>query len=197
MSIQYLKMDHFKAHLNKFITVTDEEYASILSFFEAVEVRKKQNLMLEGEVCRNIYFVVKGCLRKFFINEKGVEHTTQFAIENWWITDTFAYERQMQTDFNIQAVEHSTILVIDFKTQESLFEKHPIMERYFRIVYQRAYAASERKIRYLYEYSREELYVHFSTLYPWFIQRIPQYLVASFLGFTPEYLSEIKAKLRS
>ncbi len=190
-------MDPFKAHLNKFITVTDEEYTSIVSFFEVMDVKKKQNLMLEGEICRNMYFVVKGCLRKFFINEKGVEHTTQFAIENWWITDTFAYERQLQTDFSIQAVEHSSILVIDCKTQELLFEKHPVMERYFRIIYQRAYAASERKIRYLYEYSREELYVHFSTLYPWFIQRIPQYLVASFLGFTPEYLSEIKAKLRS
>lgn len=190
-------MSPFKKHLHKFITITDEEYISILSFFEVLKVKKKQNLMLEGEVCRTMYFVLNGCLRKFFINEKGVEHTTQFAIETWWITDTFAYERQMQTDFNIQAVEHSTILVIDFKNQELLFEKHPVMERYFRIIYQRAYAASERKLRYLAEYSREELYVHFSTLYPWFIQRIPQYLVASFLGFTPEYLSEIKAKLRS
>ncbi|MEF9477576.1 Crp/Fnr family transcriptional regulator [Chryseobacterium sp. 1B4] len=190
-------MNPFKAHLNKFITVTDEEYPSIVSFFRVMEVRKKQNLMLEGEICRNMFFVIKGCLRKFFINEKGVENTTQFAIENWWITDTFAYERQLQTDFNIQAVEHSTILVIDFKSLELLFAKHPVMERYFRIIYQRAYAASERKLRYLSEFSREELYIHFSTMYPWFIQRIPQYLVASFLGFTPEYLSEIKAKLRS
>jgi len=190
-------MDPFKAHLNKFVTVTDEEYTSIVSFFKVMEVKKKQNLMLEGEICRNMYFVVKGCLRKFFINEKGVENTTQFAIENWWITDTFAYERQQQTDFNIQSVEHSTVLVIDFKNQELLFAKHPVMERYFRIIYQRAYAASERKLRYLSEFSREELYIHFSTMYPWFIQRIPQYLVASFLGFTPEYLSEIKAKLRS
>ncbi|PKF73807.1 Crp/Fnr family transcriptional regulator [Chryseobacterium sp. PMSZPI] len=190
-------MDSFKAHLNKFITVNEEEYISILSFFDTLKVKKKQNLMQDGEICRHMYFVVEGCLRKFFINEKGVEHTTQFAIENWWITDTFAYERQLQTDFNIQAVEPSVILTIDSKSQELLFEKHPVMEKYFRIIYQRAYAASERKIRYLYEYSREELYVHFSTLYPWFIQRIPQYLVASFLGFTPEYLSEIKAKLRS
>lgn len=190
-------MDPFKAHLHKFITITDEEYTSIIPFFEVMEVKKKQNLVLEGEICRTMYFVVKGCLRKFFINEKGVENTTQFAIENWWITDTFAYERQLQTDFNIQAVEHSTILVIDFKNQELLFAKHPVMERYFRIIYQRAYAASERKLRYLSEFSREELYIHFSTMYPWFIQRIPQYLVASFLGFTPEYLSEIKAKLRS
>ncbi|MGN7866900.1 Crp/Fnr family transcriptional regulator [Chryseobacterium sp. 22458] len=190
-------MNPFKAHLHKFITITDEEYASIVSFFEVLDVKKKQNLVLEGEICRTMYFVVKGCLRKFFINEKGVEQTTEFAIENWWITDTFAYERQISTDFSIQAVEHSSILVIDLERQEELLKKHPVMERYFRMVYQRAYAASERRIRYLYEMSREELYMHFSTLYPWFIQRIPQYLIASFLNLTPEYLSEIRAKLRS
>ncbi|WP_312511680.1 Crp/Fnr family transcriptional regulator [Chryseobacterium culicis] len=190
-------MDSFKLHLNKFITVTDEEYTSIVSFFQVLDVKKKQNLVLEGEICRTMYFVVKGCLRKFFINEKGVEQTTEFAIENWWITDTFAYERQLQTNFSIQAVENSCILMIDQERQEELLQKHPVMERYFRMIYQRAYAAAERRIRYLYEMSREELYTHFSTLYPWFIQRIPQYLIASFLNLTPEYLSEIRAKLRS
>lgn len=190
-------MDTFKAHLDKFISINDEEYASVLSFFQVMEVKKKQDLMLAGEVCKSMYFVSKGCLRKFFVNEKGVEQTTEFAIENWWITDTFAYERQTPSDFCIQAVERSTILVINLHSQELLLQKHPIMERYFRMIYQRAYAASERRIRYLYEMSREELYVHFSTQYPWFIQRIPQYLIASFLGFTPEYLSEIRAKLRS
>ncbi|WP_027388522.1 Crp/Fnr family transcriptional regulator [Chryseobacterium gregarium] len=190
-------MDIFKAHLDKFITISDEEFASVLSFFELLEIKKKQNLILSGELCRSMYFVQKGCLRKFFINEKGVEQTTEFAIENWWMTDTFAYERQMKSSFTIQAVEHSAVLVIDLQSQEELLKKHPVMERYFRMVYQRAYAAAERRIRYLYEMSREELYLHFSTQYPWFIQRIPQYLIASFLGFTPEYLSEIRAKLRS
>lgn len=190
-------METFKQHLDKFITIDDEEFASIFSFFQELEVKKKQDLMLNGEVCRCMYFVAKGCLRKFFVNERGIEQTTEFAIENWWITDTFAYERQIKSDFCIQAVERSTVLMIDLQTQEELLKKHPIMERYFRMVYQRAYAASERRIRYLYEMSREELYVHFSTQYPWFIQRIPQYLIASFLGFTPEYLSEIRAKLRS
>jgi len=190
-------MDTFKEHLDKFINISEEEYTSVLSFFQILDVKKKHNLMLDGEICKSIYFVVKGCLRKFFINEKGVEHTTEFAIENWWITDTYAYERQIQSDFCIQAVERSTILTIDLQTQEELLKKHPVMERYFRMIYQRAYAASERRIRYLYEMSREELYVHFSTQYPEFIQRIPQYLIASYLGFTPEYLSEIRAKLRS
>lgn len=190
-------MEIFKQHLDKFIGIDDEEFSSVISYFQVLEVKKKQDLMSEGEICRSMFFVVKGCLRKFFINEKGIEQTTEFAIENWWITDTFAYERQIKSNFSIQAVEKSVILKIDFQSQEALLTKHQVMERYFRMIYQRAYAAAERRIRYLYEFSREELYVHFSTQYPWFIQRIPQYLIASFLGFTPEYLSEIRAKLRS
>jgi len=190
-------MDTFKAHLDKFITVDEEEFLSIQSFFEPVSLKKKENVMIGGEVCRNMYFVLNGCMRKFFINNKEIEQTTEFAIENWWITDTFAFERQLVSEFNIQAVEKSEVLKLSFSSQSLLLQKHPVMERYFRIVYQRAYAASERRIRYLYEYSREELYQHFSTQYPWFIRRIPQYLIASFLGFTPEYLSEIRAKLRS
>jgi len=190
-------MNTFKAHLDKFITVSEEEYTSIFSFFEVVDVKKKENLMIEGDVCKCKYFVLEGCLRKFFVNEKGVEQTTEFAIENWWIADTFAYEKQVKSRFNIQSVENSRILAIDFQSHELLLQKHPIMERYFRMVYQTAYAAAEKRIRYIYEMTKEEYYVHFSTLYPWFIQRIPQYLLASFLGFTPEYLSEIRAKLRS
>ena len=197
MGTQLEKMETFKAHLDKFITINDEEFSSVLSFFKVSEVKKKQDLILSGEICRSIYFVQKGCLRKFFINEKGVEQTTEFAIESWWMTDTFAYERQEKSSFTIQAVEPSVVLMIDLQAQEELLKKHPVMERYFRMVYQRAYAAAERRIRYLYEMSREELYIHFSTQYPWFIQRIPQYLIASFLDFTPEYLSEIRAKLRS
>lgn len=198
MVIQFSKiMESFKAHLDKFISINDEEFASVMSFFEVLTVKKKQNLMLEDEVCQFKYFVIQGCLRKFFINEKGIEQTTEFAIENWWISDTFAFEKQIKSTFNIQAVENSQILAIDYDAQEKLLEKHPLMEKYFRMVYQTAYAAAEKRIRYLYEMTKEEYYIHFSTLYPWFIQRIPQYLIASFLGFTPEYLSEIRAKLRS
>ncbi|WP_294219521.1 Crp/Fnr family transcriptional regulator [uncultured Chryseobacterium sp.] len=190
-------METLQQHLQQFISVTEEDYSSTFSFFRVLEAGKKRDIMKQGEICRSIYFVEKGCIRKFFVNSKGVEQTTEFAIEHWWMGDTFAYERQQKTDFCIQAVESSVILVLDYEQQKLLIEQHPAMEHYFRMVYQRACAAAEIRIRYLYEYSREELYIHFSTLYPWFIQRVPQYLIASYLGFTPEYLSEIRAKLRS
>lgn len=187
----------FKQHLEKFITVSDEEFEEILSYFKTIRVSKKETLMQEGEVCRCHYFVLTGCLRKFFINEKGVEITTEFALETWWLTDNKSFENQSESPFNIQAVEKSEVLVIDFYSQEKLLADFPIMERYFRFIYQRAFAAYQMRLKFLYDFSKEDRYYHFSEAYPYFIQRMPQYLIASFLGFTPEYLSEIRKKIRS
>lgn len=187
----------FKNHLEKFIEIDEKELSDILAFFQIKKVKKKENLLEEGQICKSHYFVLNGCLRKFFINGKGMEQTTEFAIENWWITDNFAYERGLSTEFYIQAVENSEILVIDREGQEKLLIEFPKMERYFRFIYQRAYAATQIRIKYLYDFSKEEFYDHLCKAHPEFVQRIPQYLIASFLGFTPEYLSEIRNKKRS
>jgi CRP-like cAMP-binding protein len=133
----------------------------------------------------------------FFIKESGVEQTTQFAIENWWMTDLLAFEKQAPSTFYIQAVEKSEILAIDHQSYEKLLLQFPQMERYFRAIYQRAFASSQLRIKYIYDFSKEEMYKHFRDHFPEFIQRVPQYLLASFLGFTPEYLSEIRSKTRS
>lgn len=184
-------------HIRKFTTLTETESEAVISYFEVLAVAKKENLVTTGQVCRYHYFVENGCLRKFFMTDKGTEQTTEFAIENWWITDNIAYEKHLPTGFFIQAVEKSTVLAITYAKQEALLRDYPQMERYFRFVYQRAYAASQMRIKYLYDYSREELYFHFLDRHPDFVQRVPQYLLASFLGFTPEYLSEIRARKRS
>lgn len=186
-----------KKHLEKFIQINEEEFQEIAAFFKTITIRKKENLLIEGAICKSHYFVLEGCLRKFFINEKGIEQTTEFAIENWWITDNIAYERGSTSPFYIQAVENSKIVSIDREAQEKLLEEFPKMERYFRFIYQRAYAASQMRIKYLYEFSKEEFYEQLCQQQPEFVQRIPQYLIASFLGFSPEYLSEIRKKKRS
>lgn len=187
----------FKSHIEKFIKITEEEFSDILSFFEEKDVKKKGNLLVAGKVCRHHYFVLNGCLRMFFVNDKGVEQTTDFAIESWWMTDNMAYERHSAASFFIQAVERSKVLCIDYASQEKLVAVHPIMERYFRYVYQRAFAASQMRIKYLYDFTKEEMFLHLDEHYPQFVQRVPQQLIASFLGFTPEYLSEIRKKIRS
>ena len=183
-----------KEHLNKFITLNDNDFDEILKLFNIKIFDKKENLLEEGQICRYHYFVLNGLLRKFFINEKGMEQTTEFAVETWWITDNIAYEQKLPTSFYIQAVEKSEVLYISQENQEKLVEQFPIMERYFRFIYQRAYSASQMRIKYLYSLSKEEFYHQLVSKQPEFAQRVPQYLIASFLGFTPEYLSEIRKK---
>ncbi|WP_313533393.1 MULTISPECIES: Crp/Fnr family transcriptional regulator [Sphingobacterium] len=189
-----IMLEQFKKHIQKFICVSDEEFVEIAGYFQVETFKKKENLLTEGQFCKASYFVLDGILRKFFINEKGVEQTTEFAVENWWMTETFSYINQIPTEFYIQAVLPAKILVIRQKAYDELLEKHPVMEKYFRCIYQKAYAAAQMRVKLLYEHSREELYRQFLKNYPAFLQRVPQYLIASYLGFTPEYLSEIRKK---
>ncbi|MFB2118542.1 Crp/Fnr family transcriptional regulator [Parapedobacter sp. 2B3] len=183
--------------MEKFIKVDDKLFDEIISYFKIEVVKKKENLLEEGQLCRHHYFVLEGLLRKFYINEKGTEQTTEFAIETWWITDNIAYEHKLPTEFYIQAVEKSRILYISQDNQEKLMKAFPEMERYFRFVYQRAYAAAQMRIKYLFSLSKEEFYFELLRKHPEFVQRVPQYLIASFLGFTPEYLSEIRRRIVS
>jgi len=184
----------FKAHLDKFVSINNSEFLEIISFFEERTVLKKENILEEGQICKKHFFVLKGILRKFYINEKGSEQTTEFAIENWWMTDNMAYEHLLPTEFYIQAVEKTELLVITQKNQELLLSQFPQLERYFRFVYQRAYAATQMRIKYIFSLAKDEFYFQLLKKHPEFVQRVPQYLIASFLGFTPEYLSEIRKK---
>jgi len=184
----------FKKHIDKFAQISNDEFEEIQKFFDIKNVAKKENLLEEGQLCRHHYFVLDGLLRKFYVNEKGIEQTTEFAIETWWMTDNIAYEHKTPSEFYIQAVEKSKILYITQDNQEKLLKAFPVMERYFRFIYQRAYAAAQMRVKYLFSLSKEEFYLQSVKRYPEFAQRIPQYLLASFLGFTPEYLSEIRKK---
>jgi len=184
-------------HIERFLRLSNEDFEAIARFFKRVTVKKKQNLLVEGKICQSNYFVEKGLLRLFFVNNNGIEQTTQFAMENWWLSDYTSFSSRTPATFNIQAVENSTVLALDYTAQEELLQQYPVMERYFRLMHERAHAAAQFRIKMLYDMSREELYHHFNNSYPAFVQRVPQYLLASFLGFTPEYLSEIRAKRKS
>jgi CRP-like cAMP-binding protein len=147
-----------------------------------------------GQVCNACYFVVKGCLRMYTIPDNGTEQIVQFGIDNWWICDYTSFDSQKPSMFNIQAVEPSTLIYIDKKSQEELFAKVPKLERYFRLILQRAYSATLMRVHYIFTSTGEARYHHFNSLFPEFVQRIPQYMLASYLGFTPEFLSKIRAK---
>jgi CRP-like cAMP-binding protein len=184
-------------HINKFITIDESIYENIASFFEIDSVKKKTTLTESGTTNFSTYFVIDGLLQMYFIREDGVKQTIQFAIEDWWICDFLAFHKTSKTDFYIEAVEPSKIMSISKSNYELLLKKYPIMESYFRKVYQIAYGASLVKFKYLFNYSKEDIYFHFTESFPEFEQRVPQYLIASFLGLTPEYVSKIRRQKRS
>jgi len=126
-----------------------------------------------------------------------MEQTVDFAIENWWTSDFTAFRKGSPSEFSIRATETTEVLSITAQRQAELLNEVPELNAYFHLLFQKAYAASQVRFRLLYELSKEELYHHFREQFPGFMQRVPQYLLASFLGFTPEYLSEIRKKYLS
>lgn len=180
-------------HIRKYVPLSGEEEKLLLVHTETVMVKKKTLLLREGKICDKLFFVQKGLLRGYFINEKGGEQTSQFAMENWWITDFMSFDQQSSSHFFIQSIENTELVSITHSELELLLKKVPQLERYFRLVVQRSYAASQLRIKYLFSQSGEERYHHFNSSFPEFVQRVPQYMLASYLGFTPEFLSKIRA----
>lgn len=180
-------------HLRKYVTLSDAALRQIMASFTEFDLPKKQFVVKEGDFCPYLYFVDKGCLRLFYLDDKGMEQTIQFALENWWITDIDAFHRKGKSSFSIQAVENTTVLGITKDDWDALLEMHPELEKYFRHIYERAYAASLFRMKF-FRLPKDEFYALFCDKYPGFIQRIPQKLLASFLGFTPEYLSELRKR---
>lgn len=181
-------------HIQKITDSRELDEESILSFFDTRHYRKKEVLQEEGKFCSSYFFVLKGCLRLFFTDNNGQEQTLQFALEDWWMTDLDAFRSGRRSIYSIQALEDTEVLVLNAKNYSLLPKQIPLMEKYFRIVYERAYSATLHRVRMISRMPKNEFYELFESKYPEFIQRVPQKILASFLGFTPEYLSELRKK---
>lgn len=181
-------------HIQKIISGTDVPADAVLSYFEYHTFKKKTILQEEDKRCSSYFFVLKGCLRLFFTDHNGIEQTQQFALENWWMTDLNAFRSGRSSAYTIQALEETEVLAISVANYELMLAELPIMEKYFRLIYERAYAASLLRIQMISRMPKDEFYDLFRSKYPEFMQRIPQKVLASFLGFTPEYLSELRKK---
>lgn len=180
-------------HIKKFITLEPSEIDILESCLSSSKIKKKEHVLQEGQVCNTMYFIVKGCMRQYIINSKGSEQTLQFGIENWWITDYLSYHNHIPSHFYIQAVENTEVIALEKPILESLLIQIPKLERYFRIVSQKSFGAAQMRIKFLFTMSAEERYHHFNGLNPEFVQRVPQYMLASYLDFSAEFMSKIRS----
>lgn len=181
-------------HISSYVIFSEEELSEIARFFEVQSYRKKDKLLHAEKRCDTLFFVAKGCLQLYFIDDLGNPKTTQFAMETWWLTDFLAFQNQRPSNFYVETLEKSTVLSITFSKYQELLETFPKMEKYYRAIFETAYGAALMRIKYINSLSKEEMFFSFRNSFPEFVQRVPQYVLASFLGLTPEYLSEIKKK---
>ena len=186
--------DQLITHIRKFVSLTDEEAGLIASKITRLKLKKKAHVLIPGKLCRANYFVVKGIMRLYFIGKKDTEQITQFALENWWITDCDSLDGKKPSHFYIQAIEDCEVCILEQHIEEELTAQIPAFASYLRLMLQKAFTAAQRRMEMLHNMTDEERYRNFTTRYPDFNQRVPQYMVASYLGITPQFVSRIRAK---
>lgn len=181
-------------NISRFIELTEDEKKFFTAMLKEKKLRKKQFVLQEGDIARYQYFINKGCLRIYTINEKGQEHIIQFAIEDWWTSDMYSYLTQTPAKLNIEAVEDTELLCIDNPSMEILYQKVPKFERFFRLLLQNAFIANQSRIIESMSLTADERYCKFIERYPSMERRLPLKHIASFLGITPESLSRIRSQ---
>jgi len=184
-----------KTYINRYISFSNKETDSFFKHIAIDSISKKEILLETNQVCKHHYFLIDGILRAHYINEKGTDKIIQFAIENWWITNLESYVRETPSNFTIDALEKSTILSISKVNLEKAFVENPKLERLFRIIAENTLVAIQRKNEFYMKLSSKERFLTLQRDIPDFLQRVPMYMIASYLDITPEYLSEIRKRL--
>ncbi|MDW3211755.1 MAG: Crp/Fnr family transcriptional regulator [Reichenbachiella sp.] len=187
-------------HIHKFSQAVDSDLRLIEAALSKKEFKKKDHLLTAGHTCHYKYFILSGCMRSYFVNNKGAEQIVNFALEDWWMTDYDSFINQNISQLNIQAIEDCTVLRLSKSDFDRITTQSPALSTYFRTILEKRHIADQRRIQYMFNLSGEEMYDTFFEHNPSFTQRVPQYMLASYLGFTPEFLSKIrkkKAKSRS
>lgn len=183
------------SHIAQKVPLTERDKTAIETFLIAKKLRKRQYLLQEGDVCKYLTFVAKGLLRTYSVDDKGDEHMSLFGWEGWWVSDFNSFLTGQPSVFNIDAIEDSELLMISQENYETLMLEVPIMDRYFRILYQNSLVTKERRIMSSITHSAEEKYLQLVQSSPQLLERIPQHLIASYLGIAPETLSRIKKNI--
>lgn len=179
-------------YINKWTTISKEDEVKILSAFEPISIKKKKDLLVAGQVCDYMYFITKGCVRSFYIDSKGIEHIYQIRMDNNWIGDIDSYYTRQKSKYNIEALEDTDLLRITVDRMDQLFIEIPALERYFRILFQKAYINALNRLNATMWDTAIDRYNNMLKEHPEIFQRISLVHIASYLGITPESLSRIR-----
>lgn len=180
------------SHIEAKTILTDQDKETVKGYFTSRKFKRKQFLLQEGDICRQLNFIAKGLIKSYNVDEKGNDHINLFGWEGWWVSDFYSFLHSTPALLNIEAIEPTEVLAITLADYDAMLVKVPVMERYFRILYQNSILTKERRLMSSMTHTAEEKYLQLLQLHPEMVQRIPQTLIASYLGLAPETISRIK-----
>jgi len=187
----------FFRKFNEKVLLTTEEQEFIKQYLTPKKLRKKQYLLQEGDICRSICVVEKGALKAYLLDETGVERITAFALEGWPMGDLYSFIKEEPATLNIDALEDCELVLISKTAHDELLQKMPKYETYIRILMTDAYMALQRRITNMITLPLEERYKVVTVTYPDLLQRVPQHMIASYMGLSKETLSRVRGRISS
>jgi len=184
-------------YFDRLIPLDKDEKALVSTLFHSRLFRKRQFVLQEGDPCTQFYYIVRGCLRMYKIDEKGNTHILQFAAENYWINDLGSFHGLKPSTLNIDALEDTVVLQVSRDDLISLYLQAPKFDRIFRVLLENSFIRLQDRLLQNISSTAEERYQSFLELYPQLVNRLSQIQIASFLGITPEFLSRLRSKRRN
>lgn len=184
---------HLLDKINAIVPLSEAEEGSLKDYWKEKTLKKGARLLTNGAVCRTDNYVVEGALKAYYINsETGSEEILFFAIEDWWASDLVSFQKQIPSIYNIEAVEDCKLLQITYDSFEKMVKEIPKLEGFFRIILEGYLGTLQRKIIINQVYDAKHRYLDFLKQYPLIAKRFPNYLIASYLNVSPEFLSRIR-----
>ena len=182
-------------NVSRFVDLTELEKQKYISLLTDIHVNRKSYLMQAGEITKYEYFITKGCLKVYTLDEHGAPYISMFAVEDYWTGDLASFITKQPSNYFIKATEDSELLGISRPNYDLLFQEIPKFERFYRMLYQRSLINYIRRSNYGISLTAEERYIEFKRKYPNIVNRITQKDLAGYIGITPEFMSKIISKV--
>lgn len=176
------------------VTLSEAEEKHITEYLSCKTLRKKEFLLQESDVCKTIAFVNRSLLREYLADDRG-EHIIQFASEGWTISDLYSFLTMEPATYTIDALEEAEVVIVTREAHDKLLTTQPKYETYIRLLITNAYIALQKRLTHIISAPAEDQYAIFMQTYPDLAQRVPQHMIASYMGLTPETLSRVRRKI--
>lgn len=183
--------------IHQHVSLSDDEWETCKNHFRPKRMLKRQFLLQEGDVCRDLAFIEKGALYSYTVDSSGNKNVIRFAFEGWWMANLHSFFTQKPTRLNIEVLEDCELLLLDRNNHEKLLKEIPAYAQYHRIIVQNAYVAIQQRLENALGLTAEEKYERLIEQNPEFLNRVPLNLVASYLGMSAETLSRVRGSFKA